>query len=89
MKPEAWALTSECFIDNTSIGWSMGSIAPLIRNNWSWIICANILLQDGPNASGPHVLTVNANVSNEQDFGSIRFSAVQLLTKRFPSIQAT
>ena len=51
--------TWECFIDNTSIGWST---APSSSEN-NWIICANILLQDGP-----HVLTVNANVSNQQTF---------------------
>ena len=51
--------TWECFIDNISIGWST---APSSSEN-NWIICDNILLQDGP-----HVLTVNANVSNQQTF---------------------
>ena len=51
--------TWECFIDNTSIGWST---APSSSEN-NWIMCSNIQLQNGP-----HVLTVKANVSNQQTF---------------------
>jgi hypothetical protein len=57
-------LTWECFIDNTSIG---SSLPPALidgsQNNW--ILCGggSGLFQDGP-----HLLTVNANVSNQQTF---------------------
>jgi hypothetical protein len=50
--------TWECFIDNSSIGWST---APSTSEN-NWILCGS-QFQDGP-----HVLTVKANVSNQQTF---------------------
>ena len=59
--------TWECFIDNTSIGWSLASAAPNkpggSQNNW--ILCGG-----GPDQfqDGHHILTVNANVSNQQTF---------------------
>jgi hypothetical protein len=51
----------ECFIDNTSIGWSP---APSTSEN-NWILCGG-----GPSQfqDGPHLLTVTANVSNQQTF---------------------
>jgi hypothetical protein len=60
--------TWECFIDNTSIGWSVSSssignsstIELGSQNNWP--LC-EAQFQDGP-----HSLTVNANVSNQQTF---------------------
>ena len=51
--------TWECFIDNTSIGWSP---APSTSEN-NWILCGSGQFQDGP-----HLLTVKANVSNQQNF---------------------
>jgi hypothetical protein len=53
--------TWECFIDNTSIGWSPAS--PISVNNW--ILCGG-----GPSQfqDGLHLLTVKANVSNQQTF---------------------
>jgi hypothetical protein len=57
----------ECFIDNTSIGSfpsaaNAGSDSPTQNN---WILCGG-----GPPqfSDGPHLLTVNANVSNQQTF---------------------
>jgi hypothetical protein len=56
--------TWECFIDNTSIGWLLSSNATTFgegsQNNWP--LC-EAQFQDGP-----HSLTVNANVSNQQTF---------------------
>ena len=53
--------TWECFIDNTSIG---SSSAPSTSEN-NWILCGG-----GPSQfqDGPHLLTVKANVSNQQTF---------------------
>ena len=50
--------TWECFIDNTSIG---GNPAPAVSQN-NWPLC------DAQFLDGPHSLTVNANVSNQQTF---------------------
>ena len=51
----------ECFIDNTSIG---GSSGPSSSEN-NWILCGG-----GPSQfqDGSHLLTVKANVSNQQTF---------------------
>ena len=53
--------TWECFIDNTSIGWSPASSTS--ENNW--ILCGG---GPGQFQDGPHLLTVKANVSNQQTF---------------------
>ena len=53
--------TWECFIDNTSIGWSPAP--PMSVNNW--ILCGG---GPGQFQDGPHLLTVKANVSNQQTF---------------------
>jgi hypothetical protein len=50
--------TWECFIDNSSIGFSS---APSTSEN-NWFLCGKEF-QDGP-----HVLTVKTNVSNQQTF---------------------
>jgi hypothetical protein len=50
--------TWECFIDNSSIGFSS---APLSSQN-NWVLCG------GGFQDGPHVLTVKANVSDDQTF---------------------
>ena len=53
--------TWECFIDNTSIGYSP---APSTSEN-NWILCGG-----GPSQfqDGSHLLTVKTNVSNQQNF---------------------
>ena len=51
--------TWECFIDNSSIGWSLASTGS--QNNWE--LCSGGRFQDGP-----HLLTVKVNVSNQQTF---------------------
>ena len=51
--------TWECFIDNISIGWFP---APSESQN-NWILCGSNQLRDGH-----HLLTVKANVSNQQTF---------------------
>ena len=53
--------TWECFIDNTSIGWSP---APSTSEN-NWILCGG---GPGQFQDGHHLLTVKANVSNHQTF---------------------
>ena len=54
--------TWECFIDDKSIGWTL---PPMVGAQNNWIFC------DGDPAQfhdGPHLLTVNANDSNQQTF---------------------
>ena len=53
--------TWECFIDNTSIGWSL---APSTSEN-NWILCSS---GPGQFQDGLHLLTVIANVSHQQTF---------------------
>ena len=53
--------TWECFVDNTSIGWSP---APSTSEN-NWILCSG---GPGQFQDGSHLLTVKANVSNHQTF---------------------
>jgi hypothetical protein len=56
--------TWECFIDNSSIGWSLSSnnSAYSFGSQNNWPLC-RAQFQDGP-----HSLTVIANVSNQQTF---------------------
>ena len=59
--------TWECFIDNTSIGWSLSSDNYYVQgggqNNWPLCFGGPAQFQDGP-----HSLTVKAKVSNQQTF---------------------
>jgi hypothetical protein len=57
--------TWECFIDNTSIASTVLSMTVPLGSENNWILCGAgpPQLQDGP-----HLLTVNANVSNQQTF---------------------
>jgi hypothetical protein len=55
--------TWECYIDSTSIGWSLTPTNGSCQNNWILCGVGPTQLQDGP-----HVLTVNANVLNQQTF---------------------
>ena len=55
--------TWECLIDNNSIGSSNSSSSANLGNQNNWILCGA-----GPFQDGPHMLTVNANVSNQQTF---------------------
>ena len=52
----------ECFIDNTSIGWSLSSNSTMGGSQNNWPLCI------GGFQDGPHSLTVNANVSNQETF---------------------
>ena len=75
--------TWECFIDNKSIGWDISSDSGVGGSQNNWILCGA-----GPFQDGPHMLTVNANVSNQQTFwfDQIQYTpsaSVQLLDQRF------
>ena len=54
--------TWECFIDNISIN---GSFDSLTTSECNWILCGS---EPSQFQDGPHVLTVKANVSNQQTF---------------------
>ena len=54
--------TLECFINNISIH---GSFDPLTTSEYNWILCGSGSSQF---QDGPHLLTVKANVSNQQTF---------------------
>ena len=55
----------ECFIDNTSIGSFPDSGSSLSVSDNNWILCG---AGPGQFQDGPHLLTVKANVSNQQTF---------------------
>jgi hypothetical protein len=56
--------TWECFIDNKSIGWNPAALSSIFMSNQNnWVLCGPAQFQDGP-----HLLTVNATVSNQQTF---------------------
>ena len=53
--------TWECFIDNASIGRNSAALEIFPQNNW-------VLCEDSHAPDGPHVLTVQVAVSNQQTF---------------------
>ena len=69
--------TWECFIDNISIGWSLASATVIGIESNNWILCVG---GQGQFQDGPHLLTVNANVSNQQTFW---FDQTRIRTSKF------